>query len=121
MTIGRWVPVVIWGCVILAATSLPAASVPRGPAGLDKAGHFTMYAVLGLLAWRAAAADAAPRLRVAAATLGAIGVFAAVDEWHQGFVPGRMPDAADWAADMVGAVAGIGAIAFFTLRRSARS
>lgn len=37
-----------------------------------------------------------------------IGVtYAASDEYHQGFVPGRNADVMDWAADIVGLSAGI--------------
>ena len=37
----------------------------------------------------------------------AIGVlYGLSDEWHQMYVPGRMPDVADWIADVVGLVSG---------------
>ena len=121
MRMGRWTPVVVWAAVILVSTSLPAAAVPGGPPGLDKAGHFLVYGVLGLLAIRAAIAEGAPPMKAIALTVAAVSVFAAVDEWHQRFVPGRFPDVADWAADVAGATAGIGTMAIFTLRRSARS
>lgn len=35
-------------------------------------------------------------------------LYALSDEWHQAFVPGRTPEAADWLADAVGLVAGYG-------------
>lgn len=121
MRVGRWAPVVAWACVILISTSLPGAAVPAGPPGMDKVGHFVMYAVLGLFSIRAALSGAESGLRTLALTLGAIAVFAAIDEWHQELVPTRAPDVADWAADLAGATVGIGSMAIFTLRRSARS
>lgn len=121
MRIGRWAALVAWACVILISTSLPGAAVPAGPPGMDKVGHFVMYAVLGLLAIRAVLGGAESGLRTVALTLGAIAAFAAIDEWHQRFVPTRAPDVADWAADLAGATVGVGSMAIFTLRRSARS
>ena len=48
-------------------------------------------------------------LRAAAGAWVIAVAYAASDEWHQSFVPGRSPDAADWFADAVGALAGAGA------------
>ena len=121
MTVGRWTPTVVWAVVILVSTSLPGTAVPGGPPGIDKAGHFLVYAVLGMLAIRAALSGGARPLKRIAMTAAAVSLFAAVDEWHQGFIPGRFPEATDWLADVAGGVAGIGTAATFTLRRSARS
>jgi len=121
MTIGRWVPVIVWACVILVSTSIPSVPVPPGPPGLDKVGHFVMYAVLGLLAIRATWTGRSS-VRSMALTLAGVAAFAAIDEWHQGFLPPRQPEVADWVADVAGATVGIGSMAaLFTLRRSARS
>ena len=38
------------------------------------------------------------------------------DEWHQSFVPGRMSDIADWAADTVGAMLFLGLYYLYRLR-----
>ena len=38
------------------------------------------------------------------------------DEWHQSFVPGRMSDVADWAADTVGAMLFLGLYYLYRLR-----
>jgi len=37
--------------------------------------------------------------------LGAL--YAAIDEWHQRFVPDRIPDVTDWAADVAGLTASL--------------
>jgi VanZ family protein len=85
----------------------------------DKLVHATLYGTLGFLAARALAAGvgglAARRLAVAAA---AIAAFAAFDEWHQDFVPGRSSDRLDWLADVVGATAGL--VVTTTLRSEQR-
>jgi VanZ family protein len=111
----RWVPVAVWAGVILIGTSAPATP-GAGVPGLDKVGHFGMYAVLGLLALRATRPT--ERLgRTMAVTLGAIAVFAAVDEWHQRLIPTRSAEVADWIADVAGATVGIGSMAALKLRR----
>ena len=84
------------------SSTLPSTGVPH----VDKVVHFFLYAVLGLLAARAVEAPTG-RLRPLLLTLAAVVAFAALDEWHQTFVPGRSADVADWAADVIGASAGL--------------
>lgn len=115
MSLSRWLPAAVWAGVILAATSVP--NVPAPPAaGSDKLVHLAAYAILGVLALRAAAVNAAPP-RTLALTLAAVAIFAAVDEWHQGFIPNRFADPADWVADVAGATLGIASFAALKLRR----
>jgi VanZ family protein len=99
----RWLPPIVWAAVVLTATSLPNLSIP-GPAGSDKVGHFFMYCMLGFLLQRAAAPVRSAR-RLAFVAMG-VAVFAALDEWHQGFIPGRAADVADFVADVAGAATG---------------
>ncbi len=86
---------------------------PGGVSGLkvvnDKLLHFIAY--LGLAFLLAAALTS---LRVKHGTLllpliVAI-VYGGIDEYTQGFVPGRHPDLADWFADVMGA--GVGVLLF---------
>lgn len=42
------------------------------------------------------------------------------DEWHQSFVPGRMSDIADWAADTLGAILFLGLYGWYRLRSSSQ-
>jgi VanZ family protein len=46
--------------------------------------------------------------------------FGAADEWHQGFIPGRSTDPADWRADSVGAAGGAIIFALFSRIRTSR-
>ena len=48
-------------------------------------------------------------------------VYAATDEIHQSFVPGRSPDAADWVADALGVVVGSFVLYLRSGRRGDRS
>lgn len=115
----RWGPPVAWAAVILVLTSIPASDLaPVGAfafPGADKFVHGVLYAVLGALSMRAAGPHA--RWESLGLLSAAILLFAAADEWHQQFVPGRSPDALDLAADLTGAVAGIAAARYFLRRR----
>ncbi|HEX5831679.1 MAG TPA: VanZ family protein [Gemmatimonadaceae bacterium] len=105
MRFGHWLPALLWAVGVLVITSIPNARVPSAP-HLDKVGHFAMYLGLGALVARALR----PRARaatVAAATLMGIAAFAALDEVHQRFVPGRSASHADWVADVLGAGVGV--------------
>ncbi|MCC6772906.1 MAG: VanZ family protein [Gemmatimonadaceae bacterium] len=106
MTIARrWAPSVVWGMGILALTSLPGSALPVGPAipGTDKLVHAALYAVLASLVAHAVPGQS---MRAMLVVGGALALFAAADEWHQRWIPGRSADMLDWVADMSGAVVG---------------
>ncbi len=66
----------------------------------DKLVHLTLYAVFGVtLAYGRARSPSPPAHWI---VLLAGVAYAATDEWHQAFVPGRDPSLADWAADIIG-------------------
>lgn len=111
------VPALLWACLVVALTSLPGPALPAPGPGLDKAVHFALYLVLGLLArWgvgpapgRAGRAAGERPARVSGWLLvPALAIFAGLDELHQAWIPGRDPSVADWVADLAGAVAGVG-------------
>lgn len=96
-----WLPPIVWIALIFALSAqhggghLPAAEV-----ALRKLAHVAEYLVLTLLlvrALRRAGANAA----VPAAMAGAL-AYAATDEWHQSFVPGRTATVRDVAIDGIG-------------------
>ena len=103
----RWIPPVLWAILIEILTSWPnPPSVGFLPAGSDKAVHLTLYAVFACLVARAAQVGR-PSWRVLGMVALGLFVWGAVDEWHQIFIPGRGADAADWAADSIGVLAGL--------------
>ena len=116
MSRSRWLPVAVWAGVILAGTSFPNMPAPA-QAGSDKLVHVAMYAILGVLALRAAASGSGTTPRTIVLTLSAIVAFAAADEWHQRFIPTRSADPADWVADVAGATLGIASFGALKLRR----
>ncbi len=110
-----WAPPIVWAGLILVGTSLPRAPGPD-VVGFDKVSHFFAYGVLGLLLMRSLlrCRCQAPH-RAALLTLAVGAVFAAVDELHQSWIPGRHTDILDFAADCVGLALAIAAM--WTFRR----
>jgi VanZ family protein len=100
--LARWLPVIVWMALIFTFSAQP--TLPSLPGAfwdtlMKKGAHFTVYAVLAALSWRALE----PRR-------GAFGwawllavLYACTDEWHQSFVPGRHPMATDVLIDACGA------------------
>lgn len=105
-----------WVLFILAATSvpLPGGGVLEGPLFLDgllpadRVAHLGMYAVLGWLVVRALDAEGPSAVPTVLGGLLAAAVFAALDEWHQAWIPSRSPQAVDWLADVAGLAVGAG-------------
>ena len=83
---------------------------------IDKFLHFTIYTVFAFLLTRQISEDTTRGRAVVGAVLIAA-AFAAADEWHQRFIPGRFPELADWMADVAGAVLGAVIYAFVFGRR----
>ena len=74
-------------------------------------GHLSLYGVLGVLAlW--SAGRARPKWGWSLLGIVAAGVFGflwgSLDEWYQGFVPGRVPTLGDVGLDTAGAFGGSG-------------
>jgi VanZ family protein len=102
----RWLAPFLWACVIELLTSWPNPPSVPAPEGTDKVVHWVLYSVLGVLTMRSAW-DGRFAWRAAALVAGGLALFAALDEWHQLFIPGRGMELGDWIADSVGAMAGI--------------
>ena len=105
----RWAPPALWAATLIILTSWPNPDMPRVGQG-DKVVHLLLYGILAWLLARSEPTLATVRRR-AALTLAGLACFAALDEWHQGFVPGRSASRIDWAADVVGAAMGLTLVA----------
>jgi VanZ family protein len=107
---GRWLPVVLWAAVIFAFSAVPSLS--SGLGGWDyvlrKIAHVTEYAILGALLARALPELGAFWVGVA---------YAASDEVHQHFVPGRHGALLDLGIDATGVLLGILLLRTLTSRR----
>jgi VanZ family protein len=96
---------------IFAASSLSA--VPSLPGGLsDYTGHFIGYTLLAALAIRAFARARWSGVNGRSAWKAVVmsSLYGVTDEFHQSFVPGRSPSAADWCVDTAGACVGVGLV-----------
>jgi len=90
------------------ASSLQRIPVPDGPAGAFSLAtnlfHVPLYATLAFLIARTLSAGGreALSIRSTAAVLMLASVSAALDEWHQSFVPGRTAAMSDFLLDVAG-------------------
>lgn len=88
----------LWPCVILAVSSIPGSRLPEPLLpGLDKVAHFVEYGIWGWFLLR----SRFPLRRAFSAAL----AFAAFDEIHQAWIPGRFPSFLDFVADAAGLLA----------------
>ena len=96
-----WLPVVAWAAVIFAFSAVPDLGTGLGSWDLvlRKLAHVTEYALLGALLARATGRSGL--------ALGLGVLYAASDELHQTFVPGRQGRPLDVAIDTVGLLVGI--------------
>ena len=103
----RWLPVVLWIAVILGLSSI-SGDTNTGPLfpGFDKLAHMGVYGVLGFLFARARSMPGQSRWKVAlwSAMFGLL--MGSCDEWYQRGIPGRMSDAFDVVADVLGGALG---------------
>jgi VanZ family protein len=113
-------PAAAWALGILWIGSLPDLQPPIDSAlPIDKAGHFGMFALLGvLLAWGLHRA----RVRASFAWALIAGIVVGVlDELHQRSVPGRSSDPMDLLADALGCAFGLWLAHHFFEKRARRN
>jgi VanZ family protein len=112
--VSMWLPVIGWAIVIFGLSAIPSLSTDLGTWDLvlRKAAHVTEYAVLGALLLRAVGREL-PALLIGIA-------YAASDEIHQHFVPGRAGRPLDAGIDAIGLVLGIILLKWTRERRRAR-
>ena len=104
--IARWLAVAGWMALIFFLSSQPQLPSPPDPWAdliFKKGAHFTVYAVLAVLFRRALP----PGRWIWALSWVLTVLFAASDEWHQSFVPGRHPQLTDVLIDLCGAATGL--------------
>ncbi|MDX2283104.1 MAG: VanZ family protein [Bacteroidia bacterium] len=135
----RWLPLAAWMLVIFLLSHQPGDESKKTsewvlrlfswfgigepvllryhiPFLIRKLAHFTEYFILFLLADRAAEGLAPPQPRWKVWLLCVL--YACTDEFHQGFMPGRVPTPVDVAIDAAGAGLGWAVRGFFRRRRA---
>ena len=131
-----WLAVMLWSAIIALESTFGSAANTGGllrelivslfgqvdPARFDlihhilrKGGHFLGYGVLGYLWFRALFHTLKSAAPITSATLAVIcaSLIAALDEWHQSFMPDRTGQFQDVALDAMGAVALVSLAAIF--------
>ncbi len=106
-------PLVVYWIILLTATSLPGQDLPKLGVS-DKIEHLTAYLILAVILNLALLVQNKYKLLKSKSSLFTvliISVYAALDELHQLFIPGRSCDIKDWAADFIAAL--IGALIIF--------
>ena len=113
--LSRWLPALAWMAIIFFVSALPQVPAPLPFPFTDKVAHFAEYLLLGLLLCRAYRIGLKSLAGVAIWTLATGVAYAASDEIHQKFVPGRICSWADFLADCLGMAVGV-AIAWRRMR-----
>lgn len=98
-------PFYIYSALILTVSSLPNFGPPDlGISFIDKIAHFVEYGIFAFLALRSL--GKLPifqnRNKLYWGTIVISVVFAALDEWHQAYIPGRFADIYDFFSDSLG-------------------
>ena len=111
-TAALWVPPIALMGLIFGLSAMPSDDVDRGVLYLitRKAAHFTEYALLTALWWRALRTRFTESAALTAAVAIAVG-YAITDEIHQTFVDGRTGTPVDVLIDTAGAAAAAALIA----------
>lgn len=101
--LSRWFPVGAWMALIFVLSAQPQLPGPPSPL-LFIFAHFVEYGILALLLLRAVQQSGREeKSQTVLWSLAIVALYAASDEFHQAFVPGRTPDLWDIAWDLAGA------------------
>jgi VanZ family protein len=110
-------PFILFGLAILSVSQIPNLKGPElRVLPFDKLAHFSEYSIFAFLTFRSFSRLGDPAKLTSKALLALLFVagFAALDEFTQKFVAGRVSDPFDWLTDLTGAVL---VVLFFWLRR----
>lgn len=110
-----WLPPFLWMGLLFTLSGQPDLPSPTEPGSLAdtlfwKSLHLAEYAVLTGLLWRAFARGVSSKIEPSAWSFAISFLFAASDEFHQTFVPGREGTFVDVVIDSVGAMLALWAI-----------
>lgn len=111
--------------LLFIATHTPKSRLPLSLNIWDKAGHFGAYMLLAILVFAVVARRRWSWSARCWSVFGGLVVYGAIDEWLQGFIPGRQPDLLDFSANVLGIATGIAVysvvVARFTQRSTAKT
>jgi len=96
--------VVLYASLIFYSSSIPASGIPKTPISTTWL-HVVEYSGFGLLLLPAVKSSNNRKHLMLSLLL--LSLYAASDEFHQYFVPGRIMDVHDWLADVAGGLLGL--------------
>ncbi|MBQ6586347.1 MAG: VanZ family protein [Coriobacteriales bacterium] len=103
----QWALVILCALGIFIASSFPASTLPDAHEHLYEFAHFCEYWLLATLL--VGALDVPGKrtgYKVAILAILICSLYGLTDEFHQMFVPGRVPDRTDWIIDTLGGIVG---------------
>lgn len=109
-----WLPALGWMAVIFRFSSIHGSNVPGR---YSSVAHFVEYAILAVLVFIALCRRDRAVARTVAIAVVVASLYAITDEIHQAFVPGRVPDVADWGVDTAGAALAVLALGLTSARK----
>jgi VanZ family protein len=104
-----YLPLILYWILILTLTSLPGNDLPKIEIN-DKIEHLLAFGGLGFLlnlSLRIQNKFVTVKKFPALFTILIVCSYAAIDELHQTFIPGRSCDILDWSADTIGVIIGV--------------
>ncbi|MCK9556998.1 MAG: VanZ family protein [Candidatus Cloacimonetes bacterium] len=108
---------ILWMCIVWLVSSLPARELPQVQIiGMDKAAHFFVYGVWAILNRLYADSRFKDKIRFVITLLFLLAM-AALDEYHQAFIPGRDVSFYDLVANWTGIFCGWFGTILFLRRR----
>jgi len=107
--------------LLFIATHTPKSRLPVSLDIWDKAGHFGAYLLLAILVFAVVARRGWSWSARCWSVVGGLVVYGAIDEWLQGFIPGRQPDLLDFSANVLGIATGIAVYSVVVARFAQRS
>lgn len=114
-------PAIVWALFIFVASSVPSTRIPLVLFKyFDKPIHILIFGILGVLVYRALEPDPQRNrfaLKTALITFGIVISYGVLDEFHQGYTPGRSVDLYDLMADAVGGILAVLFIYFWRRRK----
>lgn len=102
----KWLPALVMMALIFAFSNTPSSDLPNFNAAdfiIKKSAHMLGYALLALAYLRAFNGDISKWKLIWLLAI----LYAATDEFHQSFVPGRGPSVIDVGIDAIGAFLGL--------------
>ena len=115
-----WLPAAAWAAgIFLASAQANLRFVPDETLDLivRKVGHMGVFGILSLLLWWSLATTTSRRRPWAWAFVLTV-LYAAGDEWHQGFTAGRHPSVLDVGIESSGALIALAVVGLILARRT---